>query len=252
MRRVFIICLALFVSSFELLSQLGPGDFAPDFTVVDVHGDTHTLSNYTSNGQYVVLDFFFYDCIPCQYYTPQIEQAHLEYGCNEHDVVFLGIDYNDDNAKVLQYEQTFGGTYPSASGTQGGGNAVVSSYQIFGYPYVILISPDDTILHEFDPPTLLVFDFYFDQFGVQENSCGVSIGDERAQQFKLYPNPSSGKFLIEGKPGAVISVRDVMGREVYSNVMLSRELQIDLQHLPGGTYVANIDDVTIKFLLSFD
>ena len=38
------------------------GDKAPDFTLVDVEGNEHTLSDYTAKGQTVVLEWFNPDC----------------------------------------------------------------------------------------------------------------------------------------------------------------------------------------------
>ena len=37
---------------------------AVDFTVTDVHGNTHTLFDYLADGKHVVIDFFFTTCGP--------------------------------------------------------------------------------------------------------------------------------------------------------------------------------------------
>ncbi len=38
------------------------GDKAPDFTLTDIHGEEHTLSEYTEEGKIVVLEWFNPDC----------------------------------------------------------------------------------------------------------------------------------------------------------------------------------------------
>lgn len=121
---------------------------AVDFTVTDIHGNTHTLFDYLNNGKHVIVDFFFTTCGPCIASVPTLNQAYTDYGCNTGEVIFLSIDDGDSDAEVLQYENDYGGLLPSVSGNDGGGNAVNSAYGISAYPTVILIAPDQTILEQ--------------------------------------------------------------------------------------------------------
>ena len=111
MKKIILLCISFGFLLLDnlIIAQIQVGETAPDFTVTDVHGDTHNLYTYTANGQYVMLDFFFTTCVPCQYYTPQISMAYEAYGCNDGDIVILGIDYGDTDAEVLQYEETITG-----------------------------------------------------------------------------------------------------------------------------------------------
>ncbi len=45
-----------------LAGGVEPGQKAPDFTLTDIHGTTHTLSDYTKAGKVVVLEWFNPDC----------------------------------------------------------------------------------------------------------------------------------------------------------------------------------------------
>ncbi|MBK8955112.1 MAG: TlpA family protein disulfide reductase [Saprospiraceae bacterium] len=166
-----------------LLILLGPnlkntfaqvGQIAPDFKVTDTHGQQHHLYDYLEKGKTVVLDFFFTTCTPCQYYTPQVNLAYKKYGCNKKDVVFISIDHNDTNAEVLAYDATYKIEYPSISGLEGGGNAVVNAYNIIGFPTFYVIDSSKKIVMEIDPPTLQVFDFRFNQLGLTPKDCEVS------------------------------------------------------------------------------
>ena len=58
-------------------AQLGPGDSAPDFTLPDVNGVNHSLSDY--RGQVVLLDFIGYDCPPCIQSAPAVEQIWRDF-----------------------------------------------------------------------------------------------------------------------------------------------------------------------------
>src|SRR5215471_14936380 len=53
------IILFIFFSCFFNLSiaQIQNGSIAPDFTVVDLNGKTHNLSDYLNNGKTVILKF---------------------------------------------------------------------------------------------------------------------------------------------------------------------------------------------------
>ena len=121
---------------------------ADDFTVTDVHGETHNLFSILDEGKHVIVDFFYTTCGPCQASVPTMNQAYTDYGCNTGEIFFLSIDNGDTDAQVLQYENQFGGLFPSVSGIDGGGNLVVSNYGIGAYPTVILIAPDRSILEQ--------------------------------------------------------------------------------------------------------
>ena len=121
---------------------------AVDFTVTDVHGNTHNLFTYLDDGKHVIVDFFFTTCGPCISSVPTMNTAFTNYGCNSGEVIFIAIDDGDSDAEVLQYENDYGGLLPSVSGIEGGGNAVNSAYGISAYPTVILIAPDQTILEQ--------------------------------------------------------------------------------------------------------
>ena len=139
----FILCLSLV--SVNAQTSLTT---AVDFTVTDVHGETHNLFSLLNEGKYVIVDFFFTTCGPCISSVPTLNQSFTDYGCNTGEVFYISIDDGDTDAEVLQYELDYGGLLPSVSGIEGGGNAVNSAYGISAYPTVILIAPDQTILEQ--------------------------------------------------------------------------------------------------------
>lgn len=232
----------LILFSAGVVAQPQVGDYAPDFTVTDTHGHTHTLSEYTGTGQFVMLDFFFTTCTPCQYYTPQISLAYETYGCNEGDIVVLGIDYNDSDAEVLQYEQTYGGIYPSASGLEGGGNAVVAEYGIVGYPFVCLIDSMNTVVEIFDPPTMQVFSYYFELYGIEEMECNTGIYEIPDVGFmSLSPNPVQDILKIEAPAGCQIIISNADGREVVRFNMTTDVCEQNVSELNNGIYFIRAD-----------
>jgi thiol-disulfide isomerase/thioredoxin len=121
---------------------------AVDFTVTDVHGETHNLFSILNEGKHVIVDFFFTTCPPCIQSVPILNQSFLDYGCNTGEVFYISMDAGDTDAQVLQYELDYGGLLPSVSGIDGGGDAVNSAYGIGAYPTVVLIAPNHIILEQ--------------------------------------------------------------------------------------------------------
>jgi peroxiredoxin len=63
----------------EAQMRLQPGDTAPDFTLTDIDGQAHQLSELTGAGRIVVLEWYSPECpISTAYYTPS--DSH-ELGC---------------------------------------------------------------------------------------------------------------------------------------------------------------------------
>lgn len=83
------------------------------------------------------------------------------------------MDVGDSDAQVIAYDETYGITYPSVSGNEGGGNAVHTAYGISATPTVILIAPDGTIIEQdiFPIPNAQAIITPLESYGIEENSC---------------------------------------------------------------------------------
>ena len=186
MKKIIIILLVLFGLQAHAQTNLTT---AVDFTVTDVHGNTHNLFSILDDGKHVILDFFFTTCPPCIASVPIINQVYTDYGCNMGEIVFLSIDAGDTDAQVLQYENDYGGLLPSVSGVNGGGDAVNSAYGIGAYPTVVLIAPDRTVLEQDIYPVTLMSSTLLSN-GLNMASCNVvattEILLEKNKQSKIY------------------------------------------------------------------
>jgi len=66
----------------------------------------------------------------------------------------------------------------------------------------------------------------------------VGISEKQANDLQVYPNPSNGMFVIEGKDIKQLSIYNLEGVCVYQmSSILSGRKNIDLQHLPSGVYL---------------
>ena len=186
---------------------------ADDFTVTDVHGETHNLFSILDEGKHVIVDFFYTTCGPCQASVPTMNQAYTDYGCNTGEIFFLSIDNGDTDAQVLQYENQFGGLFPSVSGIDGGGNLVVSNYGIGAYPTVILIAPDRSILEQ-------------DIFPVSNITTAL---------------PNAGLNIAVCDTGSTTTITEiVIEKEIKENRIfdvLGRQRNVPFSDLPKGVYI---------------
>jgi thiol-disulfide isomerase/thioredoxin len=137
----FIFAIALSINAFAQC----PLTTAVDFTATDCHGTEVHLFDILDGGQYVLVDFFFTTCGPCQQATPNIVESYYSFGCNMHDVYYMEISTSDGDAACQTWAANYGVEYPTIS-TAGGGNTICSMYSISYYPTVILIAPDRSIV----------------------------------------------------------------------------------------------------------
>ena len=143
MKKIVTLILALAIG-FGLKAQC-PLTTAIDFTATDVHGTEVHLFDILDGGQYVLIDFFFTTCGPCQQATPKIVESYYAMGCNQHDVFYMEIATGDTEAACLNWVNTYGVEYPTISGVAGG-TSICNQYQVGAYPTVILIAPNRQIV----------------------------------------------------------------------------------------------------------
>ena len=152
---------------------------AINFTVTDLNGNSHTLSDYLNDDKYVCIDFMAYWCGPCMSVADDYTSVYNQYGCNNGDVIFLGIEYEGTHQQVLDFEFDYGGENPPpyVSGDNGGGGDVHSIYGIQAFPTFILINPDGEIVEpNIWPMDAGILDGVLASYGLEHNSCEDIIG----------------------------------------------------------------------------
>ena len=123
---------------------------APDFTLVDQFGNSHTLSEY--KGKTVFLNFWATWCGPCRMEMPYIQQVYEDYGSNSGDVIILGVanpktEEHPNNSDVVQNEiESFlsenGYTYPVAMDLDG---SIFATYGIQAFPTTFMIDKNGNV-----------------------------------------------------------------------------------------------------------
>lgn len=118
---------------------------APDFTLNDQYGSSHTLSDY--KGKTIFLNFWATWCPPCRAEMPEIQEIYEEYGANASDVIILGIagpDYGQEGSaeEIAQFLSENGYTYPVVMDE---GGLIAYYYGISAYPTTFMIDKDGNV-----------------------------------------------------------------------------------------------------------
>jgi len=133
-------------------AQLPDGSIAPDWTMSDINGTSHTLYNYLDSGYSVFLDFSATWCGPCwSYHTSHaFRDLHNQYGPGTADdrvrVFMIEGDASTSNADLLGQTSaswgnwTTGVPYPIIDDA-----AITGSYQIGFWPTIYKVCPNRVI-----------------------------------------------------------------------------------------------------------
>ena len=120
---------------------------APEFTLVDQYGQTHSLSDY--RGKVVFLNFWATWCPPCREELPYIQELYEEYQAMEDpDVIFLGVTFpgygsEKDVEGVTAFLEENGYSFPVLMDTE---VSLAQPYYITAFPTTFLIDPDGNVL----------------------------------------------------------------------------------------------------------
>lgn len=189
----YIILLLVFSFS-QLNAQSGLSE-AEDFSVKDVTGEMHFLNSYLEQGKIVVLPFFTTTCGSCNIYTPEIVLSHQDFGCNQGDVFFLGINWGANNIGVTDFISVHAVGYPCASGIEGTGNDINELYEIESHITCLVIMPSGEIVGQFFGPnaypTRDSLNSLLLNLGAHMYNCSVGTQqiEHKDNQITIAPNP---------------------------------------------------------------
>ena len=82
MKKILLIAIIALFSFNNAQAQLADGSVAPDFTLTDLNGTTHTLYHLLDQGYTVFIDFSAVWCPPCWSYhqTHALENLYVDHG----------------------------------------------------------------------------------------------------------------------------------------------------------------------------
>ncbi len=264
MKKIYslLIFLVLMVPvSWSQINGYGEGDTVNDFTVTDIFGEEHNLYSYTAEGKHVIIDFFYIGCGGCQSFISVFNELYDKYGCNEGDLVCIAMNGTDKDSQVLEFEETFGGSFHWAPAItiDGGGVAVTNDFDPMYYPACILIDNNNVLINSNVHPTETIADIeanFPESFNPEVMACSLDVSDHQEELFSVYPNPvQSGELIalnIEHNfEKTSLEVYNILGGLVFKKTLnkSSSNVKIDL---PKGTYLLSIsreDNSLVKKLI---
>ena len=120
--------------------EITEGEPAPEFAVVDVHGDTLRLADF--RGRHVLLDFWFTTCGPCIEDTPELVEIYS--AKQAHGLEIIGISVDKSREAVLRYVEKNGIEWPQVIEVENE-TKPTEIYHISGFPSYVWIGPDGIV-----------------------------------------------------------------------------------------------------------
>jgi peroxiredoxin len=143
--RTWVICGLLVIVLLGLLTAqaclpIGSqvGNRAPDFTLVDLEGNTVRLNDF--RGKVVFLNFWAIGCPPCRAEMPEMEELYQEY--KDEDVVIIGVNVGEPESIVRYFVTENGFSWTFVIDTTG---SVSREYMVLSIPSSFFIDRDGII-----------------------------------------------------------------------------------------------------------
>lgn len=118
---------------------LPPETTAPNWTLLDPYGKSHSLSDY--RGKVVLLDFWGTWCVPCWKTMPVIQSLHEKF--KDQGVIVFGISIADKEGNPVEFTKRKGYTYNLLLN----GDDVADLYKAVQLPTLYVIGFDGKIIH---------------------------------------------------------------------------------------------------------
>lgn len=241
-----MLALVFTLPGFAAFSQLPDGSTAPNFTLTDYYGTTHTLYDYLDADRTVILEIFAAHCPTCWAYhqTHRLRNMYEQYGpdgTDELTVLALEYDqYNDSNAFIGNHEPWVtqgnwleGTPYPLFN-VEDPDRGVFEDYNMTYYPVIYVICPD-RILEQ-------VYTWHTEaQLYEKVQACPAATSIEDAPELgNIRFDPSTRSLIIDRYELVQgLEVLDLQGRTVQQVGGISRSV-IPLLELPTGIYLFRI------------
>ena len=115
--------------------------YAPDFTVSDINGVSHSLYNYLDSGYVMVLELMSVSCGHCIQHAAGTENSYITNGPSGSNAArFLGLEVNasTDSTAISYFANTYGASFPIANNISPSG----IGYMLYGTPTYYVVYPD--------------------------------------------------------------------------------------------------------------
>ncbi|WP_430402598.1 T9SS type A sorting domain-containing protein [Fluviicola sp.] len=247
MHHALILAFGLLYSSISF-GQLQNGSIAPNFTLTDINGNSHTLYDYLDAGKTVYIDFFACHCPFCWNYhnSNSLSNLYDQYGPNTptDDVFVFAIEYDPNNGNNEFYgisgntqgNWVAGTNYPQINPEGAARTSIISNYAVNYYPLIYAICPDRTITEIGKKTT--------SQLYAHVSTCSNSLGfSESEEVFSVKQNES--KITIHSTTdfsdsNASIVLTDIQGKKIFQQSFSGTQDTFDFDSFNQGIYFLQV------------
>lgn len=137
---LFLLFMVSSIAAAQSLTPLENPQMAPDFTLVDMDGVSHKLSDY--RGKPVIVNFWATWCPPCREEMPSMERAWNK--IKDQGIAMLAVNVGEEEDTIF----TFTGDYPASFtillDTTGN---ITEQWPIRGLPTTYVVSPGGKLVY---------------------------------------------------------------------------------------------------------
>ena len=229
---------------------------APDFDCYDEFGRNIHLYNVLDNGQYAFLYFFFTETEdPEGQFSQIVAETYYNYGANQDDVYFIGIDPTGDSltADWWRVDYQVQGMPIIHAFTDGSNvHTICDAYGVQFFATVKLVAPDRRIIINdiwpIESTQHLIGEI---DNAIEKHKNGEFEGESVAElenNYAIYPNPATSEFKIISNGDANVKIFDMTGRCV-KDVDVTENATIDIKDLNTGVYFVNVNGKVEKLIV---
>ena len=238
--------------AFSLQAQVGAT--APDFTLVDINGDTTNLYEILDAGLIAVIDVSATWCPPCwtlhqSHALQQLHEKHGPDGSNQLRVLFYEGDPSTTLANLNGTGNTKGDwvtgiSYPIVN--ESPLSLDLNIWAPAGFPTVNIISPSSKKIvgDSWDKTS------YASQVAEIESKTGIDLVDNVTGLFSIqnatqtiFPNPTSDVFYVDVTElvgASTVTIFNILGQVMIKKELINTAQSVDVSNLKKGNYLVRI------------
>lgn len=250
MKRLFTLALAVLILNFSTFAQPS-GDVFPDFTVVDIEGNTHNLQEYLDDDKTVLIDVFATWCGICVNSLPAVEELYAEHGPDgDNTLVLLSFEKDANTTNEAEFAETHNITNPVIADAI----SVIDTWNTLYQPNFFVICSDGSFDYHFSG--VFSGNPILEEMVDACNSVATGI-DSFDASFDLifYSNPVRNNLVFEVETESFIeyTIFDLSGKTLLKGISEEARNSIDVSSLESGIYFFQINEgrksgVTKKFI----
>lgn len=250
MKKIFLSFLICAIANLSSFGQMA------DFTLPGTDGNDHNLHQYLSEGNVVVMEFFFVGCGICAGFAPTLQEIYVDNGSNADNVKIFTVNMAENTMESIEsWDETHGLTMPALYGDNADDffrDNIQTITNSGGAPQVVVLKPNTENPGESEITFINAGGLSSDKIEELKNAIedskieevNSSFEDLDKIQISVFPNPSKDHLNIQLEEAGtyVLSVFDLNGKLSKQERLNNVQNKVQLNDLEAGTYFIQITE----------